>query len=368
MSEGIYSISEFRDADLFECGDWETYREFWSYVGKQFNVGFRQIDDSEVARLRGKLPFGPPNPKFVVELAHQAKLSPISIFRIWAGSTFRRVKAFPIDHPMRLALNEHNATKQRERAKITPTLIQERGDSQEWRCVYCLCDISEEASPDHIIPLSQGGTSDPDNVQLTCRRCNKSKGALSDADYRVKLNRIQQASYRKDAKAQRLGFDSHEDMVERLNVAFSSAVVPLIWADSQEAQCLWCNGPTKLLGENDYVSEHDSANVFHCVPCNRSFSVTAGASWDFFQMELGWALDGQEWVGEEIVAFVKAVASGDPEKISSSIGVVAGNIIEVKRRRHKHKGDNICWCELGEGPFYAVGDRLEQSNVERFGV
>lgn len=360
MSEGICSTPEFRELDPFEFGDWETYREFWSYVGEELKLGFRQIDDSEVARIRGKLPYGPPNPIFVLELATEVQLLPLSIFRIWAGSTFRRVKAFPIDHPMRLALNRHNASMERERARVTPALIQEKGEYQEWRCVYCLSDISEEASPDHIIPISQGGTSDPENVQLTCRRCNKSKGALSDADYRVKLNRIQYAIHLKDLKAQRLGFDSHESMAERISFSLFAIARPLIWADSEEAQCPWCQGPTKIHGEHDDVLGPGFGYIFRCVPCKRSFGVLNGMTWDYFQMELEWAIDGQEWVGEEIVEFVKAVASGDSERIASSIGVVVGNISEVKKRRHNHREDYICWCDLGESPYYAVGNLLKQ--------
>jgi hypothetical protein len=30
---------------------------------------------------------------------------------------------------------------------------------------------------DHIIPEFRGGTSDPENLTLLCRRCNRSKGA-----------------------------------------------------------------------------------------------------------------------------------------------------------------------------------------------
>jgi 5-methylcytosine-specific restriction endonuclease McrA len=33
----------------------------------------------------------------------------------------------------------------------------------------------DSASVEHIIPLSRGGTNDPENVVLACRRCNFSK-------------------------------------------------------------------------------------------------------------------------------------------------------------------------------------------------
>ncbi len=30
---------------------------------------------------------------------------------------------------------------------------------------------------DHLVPISRGGTNDPRNLQVLCRRCNGSKGA-----------------------------------------------------------------------------------------------------------------------------------------------------------------------------------------------
>ena len=36
---------------------------------------------------------------------------------------------------------------------------------------------------DHIIPYSQGGTTTIDNLQITCRSCNRSKGSNSESHY-----------------------------------------------------------------------------------------------------------------------------------------------------------------------------------------
>lgn len=50
------------------------------------------------------------------------------------------------------------------------------------RCQGCLRDLTGLATPvhdlhlDHIIPLAQGGSNDPTNFQLTCAKCNLSKG------------------------------------------------------------------------------------------------------------------------------------------------------------------------------------------------
>ncbi len=51
------------------------------------------------------------------------------------------------------------------------------------RCVFCNRDLSgilnifQNSNYDHIVPLNDFGTNDPCNIQLTCEKCNKSKGA-----------------------------------------------------------------------------------------------------------------------------------------------------------------------------------------------
>lgn len=56
------------------------------------------------------------------------------------------------------------------------------------RCQLCGTDLSgtynlSTENFDHMIPLEDGGTNDPCNIQLTCEHCNKSKGARS-RDYK----------------------------------------------------------------------------------------------------------------------------------------------------------------------------------------
>lgn len=65
---------------------------------------------------------------------------------------------------------------------------------EEWKAVCvkynytCLrCGKTGKMTPDHVVPLSKGGTSFIDNIQPLCRSCNSSKG-----------DKIE--DYRKDAK------------------------------------------------------------------------------------------------------------------------------------------------------------------------
>lgn len=45
------------------------------------------------------------------------------------------------------------------------------------RCIYCKVDCSKTYHVDHIIPVSKGGSSWPENLQILCPRCNLSKSA-----------------------------------------------------------------------------------------------------------------------------------------------------------------------------------------------
>ncbi|MFN7116348.1 MAG: HNH endonuclease [Saprospiraceae bacterium] len=54
-------------------------------------------------------------------------------------------------------------------------LVKERAN---YLCEYCLALSTFSFHPfpiDHIIPLSQNGTSDPDNLALACQHCNNCK-------------------------------------------------------------------------------------------------------------------------------------------------------------------------------------------------
>lgn len=55
----------------------------------------------------------------------------------------------------------------------------------ELYCDKCLCCGQETVlEPDHVIPLSLGGTNDIGNIQPLCRPCNARKGNRHATDYR----------------------------------------------------------------------------------------------------------------------------------------------------------------------------------------
>lgn len=55
-----------------------------------------------------------------------------------------------------------------------------------------LCQVETDAfETDHIVPISMGGSDDDDNLRLICGRCNSRKGARTDAEWLVALERRQ---------------------------------------------------------------------------------------------------------------------------------------------------------------------------------
>jgi 5-methylcytosine-specific restriction endonuclease McrA len=64
--------------------------------------------------------------------------------------------------------------------------LKETGSTSRWRKIrqriinrdrgLCQQCGNEGDSVDHIVPRSQGGTDDDENLQLLCRTCNSSKG------------------------------------------------------------------------------------------------------------------------------------------------------------------------------------------------
>jgi hypothetical protein len=66
-----------------------------------------------------------------------------------------------------------------KRKPIKPSLRFEILKRDDYRCQMCGVTAKDGATLeiDHILPVSKGGTNDPDNLQVLCRDCNAGKGA-----------------------------------------------------------------------------------------------------------------------------------------------------------------------------------------------
>lgn len=52
------------------------------------------------------------------------------------------------------------------------------------RCVYCGIGLGlENATLDHVIPLSRGGSHHPGNLVAACQSCNQRKGSLLPTEF-----------------------------------------------------------------------------------------------------------------------------------------------------------------------------------------
>ena len=330
---------------MFRFGNWHDSREHWTNVGKESGIESRQIVDSDVARIRDTLPLGPPNSLHVLDVARELGLFPISVFRIWAGETFKRTQAFPDWHPMGLNLKAKSASAQKERyagQKHRKAV----GEAQGWKCKFCQRDISGKGASalDHIIPIARGGTSDPDNLQLLCRRCNMRKSDHAPDEH---LDRYMEQKVTGDR------------LVDLCNEVLPPIVDTFIWQDSTEAACPWCKGETKIVQAS---GTHD-ATVFRCPACKRHFRA---GHWDgktdFYRHVQDAIFSSFSFgEGEKVLELLKA---GDNEGLGRLVAEQAGYLEEVRKRRHSHRDPEAgCWCEYDEDAWKVVNS-YEQVTLE----
>jgi 5-methylcytosine-specific restriction endonuclease McrA len=61
--------------------------------------------------------------------------------------------------------------------------IQRIYQAQKGKCAYCRQDVGNKYQVDHIIALSNGGSNDRRNLQITCGPCNTKKRARDPLEY-----------------------------------------------------------------------------------------------------------------------------------------------------------------------------------------
>ncbi len=81
-----------------------------------------------------------------------------------------------------------SATEHRRRAHGAMTAgdiraVTEMGDGV---CSYCLTP-GLELTVDHVVPVSRGGTNDPENLVMACRSCNSRKRTRTPIEYLMRI-------------------------------------------------------------------------------------------------------------------------------------------------------------------------------------
>lgn len=65
--------------------------------------------------------------------------------------------------------------KPQRRKDVNRSVIRSVWDRDGWACIRC--GSHQNLTVDHRVPVSLGGSNDPENLQTMCGSCNSSKGA-----------------------------------------------------------------------------------------------------------------------------------------------------------------------------------------------
>lgn len=305
-----------------------------------------RLDDEDVANIRAILPIGPLSLDEVESHALAHNVNPVTILNIASGRSYMRPKACPEGHPLRLALNEELAAKQRLRYQAQKHR-KAVGDTQDWKCNYCGGDVSGKgrSALDHIIPVAQGGTSDKENLQILCRRCNIRK---SDKSPDARLDQYM------DRKV------SQDRVIDKVNEVLPPIVDSVLWMDTQNPRCPWCESETRVVQSR----ETWSSAVWQCIQCRKAFRVGMGEElWAFCEQQYFYsgiqsAIFGSRYADEQAQALLVSLMADDIPRVLEMVRQAAGNIEELKKLRHRRGCRNdtaACWCEWNDDPFEVVG-------------
>lgn len=86
------------------------------------------------------------------------------------------------------SLNKRDKLNNYTLGKISPIDLRTWIHSVELKCPYCGCELNcDNFSADHILPVSRGGKNTIDNLQQICKKCNNSKGSMTEDEYKSLL-------------------------------------------------------------------------------------------------------------------------------------------------------------------------------------
>ena len=313
------------------------------------------LKDEDVARIRARYyatESGADRTEFN-EWLSQFDVHASTISNILNDRSYRRSACYPAGSKGRTDAEqrerEWQAIKKRRQQMryISATKRNEVLERDGYRCVYCSADLHNEAvAIDHRVPVSAGGTNDIDNLQATCKTCNARKKDFTgpESGIREYLDRRRQI----------------DRTLELTNKVLTPIIEGLAWADSEEATCPWCNGKSKQAGE---IAEFPSRGfVWRCPPCRRYFTVDSFTESQDFLSDIGNAIWGNWYAGEEAIKIVTGIVANESrEKVAELVATMAGDFVEVKKKRHHHgPASKGCWCEYGLSEFTVTGRPIKQ--------
>lgn len=104
-----------------------------------------------------------------------------------------RARAWNRTHPEtinrlgRIHNNRRRAWKRKAEGTITAADIRLQYKSQKGLCWWCGKPVGTDYHADHVIPLARGGTNKPENIVISCPKCNMSKGSKLPHEWNGRL-------------------------------------------------------------------------------------------------------------------------------------------------------------------------------------
>ena len=192
--------------------------------------------------------------------------------------------------------------------------------------------------------LAQGSTSNKENLQILCRRCNIRK---SDKTPDARLDHYM------DRKV------SQDHVIDKVNKVLPPIVDTVLWMDTQDDSCPWCEAETRVVQSR----ETWSSAVWQCGQCHKLFRVGIGEElWAYCEQEYLYsgiqsAIYGSRYADEQAHALLESLMADDLPRVRDVVQQAAGKIEELKKLRHRRgcrKGTAECWCEWNDDRFEVV--------------
>jgi 5-methylcytosine-specific restriction endonuclease McrA len=90
-------------------------------------------------------------------------------------------------------MSARNSRNSKQKKKIKIKLF---GGRREKPCCFCGRILSmNEATLEHVIPLSAGGGWDVDNIRISCESCNRDRGTEEFTSYKKKYKNAKITNY-----------------------------------------------------------------------------------------------------------------------------------------------------------------------------